>query len=74
MNRVELKRAWAEINLDGFAHNMQQIKEIVGSKTKVMGVIKADAYGHGDILVAKQLAESGVDWLGVSNLVEALGV
>lgn len=74
MNRVELKRAWAEINLDGLAHNMQQIKEIVGSKTKVMGVIKADAYGHGDILVAKQLAESGVDWLGVSNLVEALGV
>lgn len=74
MNRVELKRAWAEINLDGLAHNLQQIKEIVGNKTKVMGVIKADAYGHGDILVAKQLAESGVDWLGVSNLVEALGV
>lgn len=74
MNRVELKRAWAEINLNGLAHNLQQIKEIVGNKTKVMGVIKADAYGHGDILVAKQLEESGVDWLGVSNLVEALGV
>ena len=29
MNQVELKRAWAEINLDGLAHNMQQIKEII---------------------------------------------
>ena len=35
MNRVELKRAWAEINLDGLAHNMQQIKEIVMTALKL---------------------------------------
>ena len=47
MNSYKLSRAWAEIHLDRFRNNLLRIKEFVGPKTKVMAVIKADAYGCG---------------------------
>lgn len=71
---LKLKRTWVEINLDYLKHNLDQIKKIVSSDCKIMGVVKADAYGHGDKVIAKQLEEFGVNFLGVSNIEEALSL
>lgn len=64
-------RTWAEINLDTIAANMREIKNYVGEKTKVMAVVKADAYGHGYLNISKVMLESGADYLGVAFIDEA---
>ncbi|WP_312636817.1 alanine racemase [Oscillibacter sp.] len=66
-----LKRTWAEIDLDALAHNYRTIRERMGPKSKYLGVVKADAYGHGAVWVAKKLERLGAEYLGVSNLEEA---
>lgn len=67
----KMHRAWAEVNLDAIAHNIGEIKKITG-ESKIMAVVKADAYGHGYLEVTKTLLDSGVDVLGVAILDEAL--
>lgn len=67
-----LKRTWAEINLDKLNHNFTEIQKVTHPCAKIMSVIKADAYGHGAMPIAKELIEAGTDWLAVSNLNEAL--
>ena len=67
-----LKRTWAEIALDAVEQNYRCIRERVGQSCRVMAVVKADAYGHGDAFVAKTLQHAGADWFGVSNLDEAI--
>ena len=52
-------RAWAEINLDAITNNIQKIKNITSEKTKIMAIVKADAYGHGFFEVASTLATNG---------------
>jgi len=64
-------RAWAEIYLDRLANNFKFIKKTVGKK-KIMAAIKADAYGHGAIEVAKTLQELGVDMFGVASIEEGI--
>lgn len=64
-------RTWAEIDLDKIAANMRTIKNFVGEKTKVMAVVKADAYGHGYLNVSKVMLENGADYLGVAFIDEA---
>lgn len=66
-----LRRTWAEIDLDALAHNYRTIRERMGPKSKYLGVVKADAYGHGAVWVAKKLERLGAEYLGVSNLEEA---
>lgn len=67
-----LKRTWAEINLDAFAYNYQQIRKAIAPSAKLCAVIKADAYGHGAVRVAEELQALGTDFFAVSNLEEAL--
>lgn len=62
---------YAEINLDSIRNNIKEVKRVVKDK-KVIGVIKADAYGHGAIEVAKVLKEEGVDYFAVAIITEAL--
>lgn len=69
-----LKRTWAVINLDNLEYNISQIKKNLPEKTKIMGVVKADGYGHGDKLIAQTLVKCGLDFLAVSNLDEALSL
>jgi alanine racemase len=57
---------WAEIDLNNLAANFRTIKQRVGSETKVMGVVKANAYGHGAVACARRLAAEGADWFGVA--------
>ena len=66
-----LKRTWAEINLDNLTHNFETIRRQVGPEAKLLGVVKADAYGHGALRVAKHLQKIGAGYLAISNVDEA---
>jgi len=65
---------WAEINLDNLAANFKLIKDRVGSVAKVMAIVKADAYGHGDVQCARRLVNEGAEWFGVALPEEAIGL
>ena len=65
---------WAEVNLANLAYNFQQIKKSLAPRVKVMVCVKADAYGHGLIPVAKKLVSCGVDYLGVASIDEGLSL
>ena len=67
-----LKRTWAEIDLDALEHNYKTLRNRVGNDVKFLGVVKADAYGHGAIMVSKTLEELGADYLAVSSIDEAM--
>ena len=71
---LKLKRTWVEINLDNLSHNLSQIKKILNKQCKIMGVVKADAYGHGDKIIGQYLEDEGANFLGVSNIEEALSL
>ncbi len=64
--------AWAEINLDAVAHNVQQAKANLLPHTKLCAVVKADAYGHGAIRVAQEAARNGADFFAVALLQEGV--
>ncbi len=66
-------RAWAVIDYDAIAHNVKEIKKLIGSE-KIMGIVKANAYGHGDVECAKALKAAGVDFFAVATMDEALGL
>ena len=63
---------WVEIDLAAIAHNLSEIRKVIGRERKIMPVIKADAYGHGLIPVAQVLAREGVDFLAVSYVHEGV--
>jgi alanine racemase len=67
-----LKRTWAEVSLDAIDHNFKVICNQLNPETRVCCVIKADAYGHGAVTLAKEYEELGADWFAVSNLEEAM--
>ncbi|MGE4554518.1 MAG: alanine racemase [Candidatus Paceibacterota bacterium] len=63
---------WLEINLSNLEHNLKVLKRIVHPRTKIIAVIKADAYGHGAIPIAKKLEQLKIDYLAVATLEEAI--
>ena len=67
-----LRRTWAEIDLDALAHNYRVLKAHIGENVKFMGIVKADAYGHGSVQVSRCLQEAGADYLAVSSIDEAM--
>jgi alanine racemase len=60
------------IDLSALAHNLRQVRTIVPEETRIMGIVKSDAYGHGLAPISKALEKDGVDCLGVAHLPEAL--
>jgi alanine racemase len=60
------------IDLDALPYNLEQIRTFLGKGTKIMGVVKSNAYGHGLVPVSKTLERSGIDYLGVSYIHEAI--
>lgn len=70
----KLNRAWAEIDLDAIAHNVREIKAFTGKRVEMMGIVKADAYGHGVLEVIRTLLDNGVTQLAVSMLDEAIQI
>lgn len=68
------KRSWVEVNLNQIIDNYNICKQQLPPDTAVMAVIKADAYGHGDAMVARTLSSLGVKLFAVSNIDEAVGL
>jgi alanine racemase len=66
-----LRPTWAEISLLRLRRNFESVRRMAGPR-RVMAVVKADAYGHGLVTIAKTLAEAGADWFGVATVEEAL--
>lgn len=66
------RRTWAEISLSAISQNYHAIRSVLPSDCRFLGVVKADAYGHGALRVAALLQSEGADYLAVSCLDEAL--
>lgn len=71
MNDLQ-KRTWAEVSLNNIEHNYRCIRSSLPEGTKFLGIVKADAYGHGAVEVAKRLEKCGADYLAIACLDEAL--
>ena len=73
--QAALRPAWVDVDLDALEHNLAEIRRrLGGSETRVMAVVKADAYGHGAVGVSRALEAAEVDWLGVALLEEGAEV
>ena len=74
MTDLELatSRTWAEIDLDNLAHNYITLRNILNPSAKFLGVVKANAYGHGAVPCARKLQECGADWLAVAAIPEGV--
>lgn len=64
---------WVEIDSQAFRHNVQEFKKRLG-RTELMAVIKANAYGHGLLVIARLAKEAGIRWFGVNNVEEGLAL
>jgi alanine racemase len=64
----------ATVHLDRITANVRAVRQLVGDRTKVLAVIKADGYGHGAIPVAKTVLGAGASWLGVACVDEGLAL
>lgn len=62
--------AWVEINISNLENNIREIKKNVPQGIKLLGVVKADAYGHGAVMLAPTMLAEGIDMLGVASIDE----
>ncbi len=65
-------RAWIEIDLRALEHNVKEIQRVLPTQTKIMGVVKANAYGHGAVEVSQKLNEMGITDFAVATLDEGI--
>ncbi len=71
-NRPEGLRTWIEIDKKTMRHNYQSIRGTLSPKTKLMAVVKSNAYGHSLVDFSREVVKLGADWLGVDSLVEGV--
>ena len=71
MNDLQ-KRTWAEVSLGAIENNYKAIRKRLPEGCKFLGIVKADAYGHGACEVAKRLEQCGADYLAIACLDEAI--
>jgi len=64
--------AWLNIDLRAIDHNIKQIRQLQRPGTKLIAVVKSNAYGHGSFEVALQAFKSGAEMVGVVNAAEAM--
>lgn len=74
MNKREIERAWVEIDLCALKGNAAHLRRIMQPGCKLMAVVKADAYGHGAVEVAKTLNLIGVDTFAVATIEEGIAL
>lgn len=72
MYKEAIRPVWAEINLSNADYNIKKIREKVGPDKEIIGVIKADGYGHGSVKMAEVLRENGVKIFAVATLQECI--
>ena len=63
---------WAEVDLNAIGHNVRELRRITQPEARLMAVVKANAYGHGDVEVADRALQSGADALGVARINEGI--
>ncbi len=68
------ERVLAIVDLDAIASNIKNIRAKVDKNSGIIGIIKADAYGHGSVETAKVLLDNGADWLAVAVVDEGLNL
>lgn len=66
-----LRPTWVDVDLDAVAHNVGLLSSF---DSELMAVVKADAYGHGSVAVARTALEAGATWLGVALVEEGLAL
>ena len=71
MTDIRRMRTWAEIDLDALAHNYHTLRALAPWGCKFLGLVKADAYGHGAPMIGRKLQELGADMLAVACVTEA---
>ncbi len=69
---MRMNRAWIEVDLNSLENNICAFRRRLAPTCDIMGVVKANAYGHGYVIVAKALKKMGVTYLGVACLQEAM--
>ena len=62
--------AWVEVDLGAIEYNIAVVRGLLKPTTRLLAVVKSDAYGHGAVGVAEVLVASGADWLGVASVDE----
>ncbi len=67
-----LRGTRVEINLDNFKYNLQTLRDMIGPEVNIMAIIKADAYGHGAVLMMEYMLKYGIRYFGVATLNEAM--
>ncbi|WP_235988818.1 alanine racemase [Aquibacillus kalidii] len=72
MQQTFYRDSWVEVNLDHIDYNIQQLRQRLSESTNIYAVVKANAYGHGDIQVAKKALKAGASGLAVALLDEAI--
>jgi alanine racemase len=71
---VQAARCYVEISRSRIAANYRAVRDAVGPGTQIVGVVKANAYGHGAVEVARVLAAEGAKWLAVSSVDEGIAL
>lgn len=76
MNKERPKglRTWVEVDKKAIAHNYKIFRNLIKKETRLMAVIKSNAYGHSLLDFAKEMETLGVDYLGVDSATEALAL
>lgn len=69
---METPIIWAEIDLNAISHNVRELRRITHPNARLLAAVKANAYGHGIIEVARQVLKSGADSLGVARIGEGI--
>lgn len=66
------REVWIEVDLDAIKKNVRAIRRHIPNTSKIMAVVKANAYGHGSVEVARQALESGASELAVASVEEGI--
>jgi alanine racemase len=66
------QRAWVEVDTAAISRNARSIQQLIGKRTSLMAVVKADGYGHGAVAVARAALQGGAASLGVATLAEGV--
>ncbi|MBR3181757.1 MAG: alanine racemase [Eggerthellaceae bacterium] len=72
INPLDLRWAWVEVDLSAIRHNVAETRKFLQSRSRLLAVVKADAYGHGSVQVAKAALGAGADRLAVATVPEGI--
>lgn len=73
-NKTIQSKTWVEISSSAIKSNLATFKRLLGSKSQIMAVVKANAYGHGAIQIAELAETQGVKWFGVDSVQDGVAL